>query len=81
MLTKMALPPRIEYQPVQTFHVSQVDLRARQSTRLRKAKVAKKNKAVKEARIAKIGALKELARRERGLINIFSTITFEQNNF
>lgn len=57
MLTRMALPPRIVYQPVQTFHVSQVDLRARQSTRERKAKLAKKNKAEKEARIAKIGVL------------------------
>lgn len=57
MLTRMVLPPRIVYQPIQAFHVSQVDLRARQSTRLRKAKIAKKNKAEKEARIAKIGTL------------------------
>lgn len=66
MLTRMALPTRIVYQPIQAFHVSQVDLRARQSTRLRKAKIAKKNKAEKEARIAKIGALGLRARRNKG---------------
>lgn len=72
MLTKLVLSPRVLYQPVQNFHVSQVDLRARQSTRERKAKIAKKNKAEKEARIAKIGALGPRTRRSKG---------YSSNNF
>lgn len=66
MLTRMVLPQRILHHLVQNFHVSQVDLRARQSTRERKAKVAKKNKAEKEARIAKIGVLGHNSRRSKG---------------
>lgn len=57
MFAKMLIAPRLSYQPVQAIHLTEIDYRARVGTRVRKAKIAKENRAKKLAKIAKIGNL------------------------
>lgn len=61
MFARLAVRPQAIYQPVQAFHVSGVDMRARKGTREKREKLKKKHKAeklAKMARIAKVGVVR-----------------------